>query len=135
MSLKLISLIYQDAELLLSRYRALMSSILADSRLARLQQEGGTSLSWLRREEGSCDGAAVEQRAAVDAVSSLYEQVDELLHRLVTLSNARMQELNFILDFRSLEDGFSQVSCTTLTSAGGCCYLNMSAQVFLWRHI
>jgi len=91
----------------LSRYRAVMSSILADCRLVQLQQEGGASLSWLRREEGG--GASEEQRAAVETVSTLYDQVDELLHRLVTLSNARTQELNFIVDFRSLEQGFSQV--------------------------
>ncbi|XP_072237240.1 puratrophin-1 [Leuresthes tenuis] len=97
----------EDAELLLSRYRAVMSSILADCRLVQLQQEGGASLSWLRREEGG--GASEEQRAAVETVSTLYDQVDELLHRLVTLSNARTQELNFIVDFRSLEQGFSQV--------------------------
>ncbi|KAM6942761.1 puratrophin-1 [Xenentodon cancila] len=98
----------QDAELLLSRYKELMSVVLVDDRLVQLQQEGGASLSWLRREEAS--GASQEQRAAVEAVSFLYEQVDELLHRLVMLSNARTQELNFMVDFRNLEQGFSQVS-------------------------
>ncbi|XP_008290306.1 puratrophin-1 [Stegastes partitus] len=98
----------QDAELLLSRYKAVMRSILEDSRLVQLQQEGGASLSRLRRDEGGV-GATEEQRAAVEEVTSLYDQVDELLHRLVTLSNARTQELSFISDFRSLEQGFSQV--------------------------
>ncbi|XP_025764079.1 uncharacterized protein plekhg4 isoform X2 [Oreochromis niloticus] len=98
----------EDAELLLSRYRSVMCSILADSRLVQLQQEGGASLSWLRREESSV-GVAVDQRAAVESVSALYEQVDELLHRLVMLSNSKTQELNFIVDFRNLEQGFSEV--------------------------
>ncbi|XP_039867404.1 uncharacterized protein plekhg4 isoform X7 [Simochromis diagramma] len=98
----------EDAELLLSRYRAVMCSILADSRLVQLQQEGGASLAWLRREESSV-GVAVDQRAAVESVSALYEQVDELLHRLVMLSNSKTQELNFIADFRNLEQGFSEV--------------------------
>ncbi len=95
----------QDAELQLSRYKAVMCSILADSRLVQLQQEGGASLSRLRKEE-----SGEEQRAAVEAVSTLYDEVDELLHRLVTLSNSRTQELQFILEFRSLEQGFSEVS-------------------------
>ncbi|XP_035760463.1 puratrophin-1 [Neolamprologus brichardi] len=98
----------EDAELLLSRYRAVMCSILADSRLVQLQQEGGASLAWLRREESSV-GVAADQRAAVESVSALYEQVDELLHRLVMLSNSKTQELNFIADFRNLEQGFSKV--------------------------
>ncbi|XP_051234060.1 puratrophin-1 isoform X1 [Dicentrarchus labrax] len=96
----------QDVEQLLSRYKAVMRSILEDSRLVQLQQEGGASLSRLRREEGVSE----DQRAAVETVASLYEEVDELLHRLVTLSNSRTQELHFILDFRSLEQGFTEVS-------------------------
>lgn len=55
-------------------------------------------------------GVSEDQRAAVEAVSTLYEEVDELLHRLVTLSNSRTQQLNFILEFRSLEQGFREVS-------------------------
>ncbi|XP_028258012.1 uncharacterized protein LOC114433569 [Parambassis ranga] len=97
----------KDAELQLGRYRAVMHSILEDSRLVQLQQEGGASLSRLRREDG-CE-VTEEHRAAVETVSSLYDQVDELLHRLVTLSNSRTQELHFIVDFKSLEQGFSQV--------------------------
>lgn len=86
-----------------------MGGVLGDAQLVRLQREGGASLSVLRREEGG-DGVSEEQQAAVEEVSSLYEEVDELLHRLVTLSNAKTQELNFVLDFRSLEQDFSLVS-------------------------
>uniref|UniRef100_A0A3B3I8W5 Uncharacterized protein n=1 Tax=Oryzias latipes TaxID=8090 RepID=A0A3B3I8W5_ORYLA len=95
-----------DAQVLLSRDEAVMHSILQDARLLQLQQEGGASLSWLRREEAG--GASEQQREAVRAVASLYDQVDELLHCLVTLSNSRTQEIHFILDFWNLEDGFSQ---------------------------
>ncbi|XP_067433436.1 puratrophin-1 isoform X5 [Thunnus thynnus] len=98
----------EEAELLLSRYQAVMRSILEDSRLVQLQQEGGASLSRLRREESSIS-VTEDYRAAVETVSSLYEQVDELLHRLVTLSNARTQELQFIAEFRNLEQGFTEV--------------------------
>uniref|UniRef100_A0A096MGG4 Pleckstrin homology domain containing, family G (with RhoGef domain) member 4 n=1 Tax=Poecilia formosa TaxID=48698 RepID=A0A096MGG4_POEFO len=97
----------EDAEQLLSSCRAAMCSTLKDARLVQLQQAGGASLAWLRRDEVS--GAAEERRAAVEAAASLYDQVDELLHRLVTLSNARTQELSFITEFRDLERGFSQV--------------------------
>ncbi|GLD51103.1 uncharacterized protein AKAME5_002807600, partial [Lates japonicus] len=97
----------EDAELLLSRYKAVMRSILEDGRLVRLQQEGGASLSRLRREESGIS-MTEEYRVEVETVSSLYDQVDELLHRLVTLSNSRTQELNFILDFRNLEQGFTE---------------------------
>ncbi|XP_077942208.1 puratrophin-1 isoform X2 [Gasterosteus aculeatus] len=93
----------EEAEVLLSRYQTMMRSVLEDSRLVQLQQEGGASLSRLRREEGSVG-------VALEVVSALYEQVDELLHRLVTLSNARTQELNFILYFKGLEAGFAEVS-------------------------
>lgn len=88
-----------------------MHSILEDGQLVQLQQEGGALLSWLRGVSTTED-----KRAAVDSVSSLYEEVDELLHRLVTLSNSRTRELSFIIDFSSLEQGFSQVSLSTLST-------------------
>lgn len=92
-----------------------MRSILEDSRLVQLQQEGGASLSRLRREESSVRETE-DYRAAMETVSSLYEEVDELLHRLVMLSNSRTQELHFILEFRSLEQGFTEVSLSTLST-------------------
>ncbi|XP_055363229.1 rho guanine nucleotide exchange factor 40 [Betta splendens] len=98
----------EGAEHLLSRYKAMMCSILEDSRLVQLQQEGGASLSRLRREESSLS-MTEEYQVEVEAVSHLYNQVDELLHRLVTLFNSRTQELTFILDFRNLEQGFVEV--------------------------
>ncbi|KAG7239583.1 hypothetical protein INR49_028735, partial [Caranx melampygus] len=98
----------EDAELLLSRYKAVMRSVLEDGRLVQLQKEGGACLSRLRREESSIS-VTEAYRAELEAASSLYEQVDELLHRLVTLSNSRTQELTFILDFRVLEQGFTEV--------------------------
>lgn len=82
-----------------------MHSILEDSRLVQLQQEGGASLSWLRSVS-----AGEEEREALEEVSALYDQVDELLHNLVTLSNCRTQELSFIQDFSRLEQAFSEVS-------------------------
>lgn len=90
---------------MLARYKMVMQSILEDSRLVQLQQEGGASLSWLRSV-----GVVGEERVAVEKVSALYNEVDELLHSLVTLSNCRTQELSFIQDFSRLEQSFSEVS-------------------------
>ncbi|KAM8877902.1 uncharacterized protein plekhg4 isoform 1-T1 [Synchiropus picturatus] len=96
----------EGAEQLLSHYNKLMCDVLQDSRLVGLQQDGGALLSQLRREE-ICE--AEDCRATVDNSSSLYEQVDELLHRLVTLSNCKTQQIKFILEFWSLQPGFLQV--------------------------
>ncbi|KAK7912375.1 hypothetical protein WMY93_012586 [Mugilogobius chulae] len=98
----------KNADQLLSKYEAVMCSILQDSRLVQLQQEGGASLSRLRRDESSICHTD-DYRSAVETVSSLYDEVDELLHRLVTLSNSRNQEIHFILEFNAVEAGFSEV--------------------------
>ncbi|KAM9860659.1 puratrophin-1 isoform 1-T3 [Aulostomus maculatus] len=98
----------KEAEQLLSRYEAMMRSILEDSRLVQLQQEGGAMLVGLCREEGNVS-MTVDYRAAVQVASKLYNQVDELLHHLVALSNTRTKELQFIVEFNSLERGFAEV--------------------------
>ena len=43
------------------------------------------------------------------SVGRLYEQVDELVHALVMLSNRCTQELEFVMEFKSLEQGFKEV--------------------------
>lgn len=48
-------------------------------------------------------------RDAIETVGRLYDQVDELVHRLVMLSNKCTQELEFVMEFKSLEEGFSEV--------------------------
>lgn len=50
-------------------------------------------------------------------VGSLYNQVDELVHKLVTLSNKCTQELEFIMEFKSLEEGFREVRVSLYTSS------------------
>lgn len=96
----------EEAQQLLSRYNTLMCEALGDGRLVSLQQDGGALLSQLRREE-TC--ASEDGRATLEKTSSLYERVDELLHRLVTLSNGKTQQIKFILEFWSLQPGFLQV--------------------------
>ncbi|XP_036440061.1 puratrophin-1 isoform X2 [Colossoma macropomum] len=99
----------EEAQALLCKYKELMRSVLEDSRLVRLQLEGGAALSRLRKEETSIS-LTEDYRDAIEGVGSLYNQVDELVHRLVMLSNKCTQELEFVMEFKSLEEGFREVS-------------------------
>ncbi|KAK1161881.1 hypothetical protein AOXY_G18109 [Acipenser oxyrinchus oxyrinchus] len=49
-------------------------------------------------------------RDAIETVTDLYNQVDESVHHLVRLSNKCMQELEFVMEFKTLEEGFKEVS-------------------------
>ncbi|XP_053473323.1 rho guanine nucleotide exchange factor 40 isoform X2 [Ictalurus furcatus] len=99
----------EEAQVLLYKYKELMRSVLEDSRLARLQLEGGAALSRLRKEDTSVS-LTEDYRDAIESVGSLYNQVDELVHKLVMLSNKCTQELEFIMEFKGLEEGFREVS-------------------------
>ncbi|XP_047671524.1 uncharacterized protein plekhg4 isoform X3 [Tachysurus fulvidraco] len=99
----------EEAQVLLYKYKELMRSILEDSRLVRLQLEGGAALSRLRKEDTSVS-LTEDYRDAVEDVGSLYNRVDEMVHKLVMLSNKCTQELEFIMEFKSLEEGFREVS-------------------------
>uniref|UniRef100_A0A8C1L7A0 Pleckstrin homology domain containing, family G (with RhoGef domain) member 4 n=1 Tax=Cyprinus carpio TaxID=7962 RepID=A0A8C1L7A0_CYPCA len=99
----------EEAQILLCKYRELMRTVLADSRLVRLQLEGGAALSRLRKEETSVS-LTEDYRDAIESAGCLYNQVDELVHRLVMLSNKCTQELEFIMEFKTLEEGFREVS-------------------------
>uniref|UniRef100_A0A8C9V2S4 Pleckstrin homology and RhoGEF domain containing G4 n=1 Tax=Scleropages formosus TaxID=113540 RepID=A0A8C9V2S4_SCLFO len=97
----------QEAQLLLCKTEKLMHSVLEDERLAQLQLEGGAALSNLQKE--SVSSLTEDHSDAIEAVSQLYEQVDDLVHGLVKLSNRRTQELEFIMEFKSLEEDFQEV--------------------------
>ncbi|KAM9494697.1 pleckstrin homology domain-containing family G member 4B isoform 3-T3 [Clarias gariepinus] len=99
----------EEAQVLLYKYRELMRSVLEDGRLVRLQLEGGAALSRLRKEDTSVS-LTEDYRDAIEGVGSLYDQVDELVHKLVKLSNKCMQELEFIMEFKTLEEGFREVT-------------------------
>ncbi|XP_051563410.1 uncharacterized protein LOC127446483 [Myxocyprinus asiaticus] len=99
----------EEAQILMNKYRELMRTVLEDSRLVRLQLEGGAALSRLRKEESSVS-LTEDYRDAVESAGHLYNQVDELVHRLVMLSNKCTQELEFIMEFKTLEEGFREVS-------------------------
>uniref|UniRef100_A0A673MAH6 Pleckstrin homology domain containing, family G (with RhoGef domain) member 4 n=1 Tax=Sinocyclocheilus rhinocerous TaxID=307959 RepID=A0A673MAH6_9TELE len=99
----------EEAQILLCKYRELMRTVLEDSRLVRLQLEGGAALSCLRKEETNVS-LTEDYRDAIENAGRLYNQVDELVHRLVMLSNKCTQEMEFIMEFKTLEDGFREVS-------------------------
>uniref|UniRef100_H2ZY41 Pleckstrin homology and RhoGEF domain containing G4 n=1 Tax=Latimeria chalumnae TaxID=7897 RepID=H2ZY41_LATCH len=99
----------EDAGVLLERCRQLMKNVLEDTRLVRLQLEGGAILVRLKREE-SCVTLTDDYREAIDTVTVLYNQVDEGVHRLVMLSNKHMQELEFVIEFKAFEESFREVS-------------------------
>lgn len=48
-------------------------------------------------------------RDALDAASALYNRVDEGVHRLVMLSNQRIQELELVMEFEKVEECFKEV--------------------------
>ncbi|XP_062355891.1 puratrophin-1 [Cinclus cinclus] len=99
----------EDAAVLLRNSRQLMKSILEDASLVKVQQEGGALLARLGKEE-SCVTLTQDYRDALDAASVLYNQVDEGVHRLVMLSNKRIQELELVMEFEKVEECFKEVS-------------------------
>ncbi|XP_074737668.1 puratrophin-1 isoform X1 [Strix uralensis] len=99
----------EEAAVVLRNYRQLMKNVLEDARLVRLQLEGGALLARLRKEE-SCVTLTHDYRDALDAASVLYNRVDEGVHRLVMLSNKRIQELELVMEFEKVEECFKEVS-------------------------
>ncbi|KAM8825970.1 pleckstrin homology domain-containing family G member 4B [Synchiropus picturatus] len=88
------------------RQKKLMRSVLEDAQLNRLRLEGGTILARIRKEE-SCDNE--NYRDAVDLLSSLYNQLDEEVHKLVILSNKWQKQLESLLEVRRFEEQTQQI--------------------------
>ncbi|XP_068116379.1 puratrophin-1 isoform X2 [Hyperolius riggenbachi] len=98
----------EEATLQLTRFGQLMRAVLEDSRLVKLQTEGGAVLARLRKEE-SCVTHTEDYREAVEVASELYNRVDEGVHTLVRLSNRRIQEMELVIDFEAFEERFKEV--------------------------
>ncbi|XP_053699935.1 pleckstrin homology domain-containing family G member 4B isoform X2 [Synchiropus splendidus] len=90
----------------MTRQKKLMRCVLEDAGLNRLRLEGGTILARIRKEE-SCDNE--NYRDAVDLLSSLYNQVDEEVHKLVILSNKWQKRLESLLEVRRFEEQTQQI--------------------------
>ncbi|KAM3940216.1 rho guanine nucleotide exchange factor 40 [Leptodactylus fuscus] len=96
--------ITEDINWIISHHREAMKKTLTDEKLQRLQRDGGTLVARLQK--------SPYLRLYDSATFDLYERVDEALHRLVQLSNQKLQELEAKLSpsecrNRALEDSQS----------------------------
>ncbi|XP_045249378.2 pleckstrin homology domain-containing family G member 4B isoform X1 [Macaca fascicularis] len=97
----------QEVTELIDQHETMMKLVLENPLLVSLRLEGGTVLARLRREElGTEDG-----RDTLEAATSLYDRVDEEVHRLVLASNGRLRQLERLRELASLQDGNDQQSC------------------------
>ncbi|XP_048008116.1 pleckstrin homology domain-containing family G member 4B isoform X1 [Megalobrama amblycephala] len=96
----------EEVSEVISQQKNLMKCILDDTKLNRLRLEGGTFLARIRKEE-MCENE--NYRDAVDMVSALYNQVDEEVHKLVILSNKSLQQLETLLELRTLQERHEEV--------------------------
>ncbi|KAI4898835.1 hypothetical protein NFI96_005548 [Prochilodus magdalenae] len=90
----------------ISQQRDLMRSVLEDTHLNGLRMEGGTFLARVRKEE-TCE--IESYRDAVDVACSLYNQMDEEVHKLVILSNKSLQQLENLLELRTFQEESKQM--------------------------
>ncbi|KAJ8288126.1 hypothetical protein COCON_G00007850 [Conger conger] len=90
----------------IEQQKRLMKKVLDDTQLIHLRLEGGTVLARIRKEEPSEND---NYRDAVDMVSSLYNQVDEEVHKLVILSNKSLKQLENLLEVRRFDEGCGQI--------------------------
>ncbi|XP_053083853.1 pleckstrin homology domain-containing family G member 4B isoform X2 [Pangasianodon hypophthalmus] len=91
----------KDVSETISQQRNLMKCVLEDSQLNHLRLEGGTFLARVRKEETS---ETESYRDAVDAACTLYNQMDEEVHKLVILSNKSLHQLENLLELRTFQE-------------------------------
>ncbi|KAK3541365.1 hypothetical protein QTP86_023084, partial [Hemibagrus guttatus] len=91
----------KDVSEMINQQRNLMKCVLEDSQLNRLRLEGGTFLARVRKEETN---ETESYRDAVDAAYTLYNQLDEEVHKLVILSNKSLRELEKLLELRTFQE-------------------------------
>ncbi|XP_077160883.1 pleckstrin homology domain-containing family G member 4B isoform X2 [Paroedura picta] len=96
----------QEANDLIHKHKTMMKLVLEEELLVTLRLEGGTTLVRLRKEEFSNTD---DYRDAMETATRLYNQVDEEVHRLVLLSNKRLQQLESFLAMRKFEEGCDQI--------------------------
>ncbi|XP_072413055.1 pleckstrin homology domain-containing family G member 4B-like isoform X2 [Chiloscyllium punctatum] len=97
----------QEVTHCIGKHKLMMKHVLQDARLVTLQLEGGAILARLKKEE-SRFSSSEDYRDTIDAVTSLYNKVEEHVHTLVMRSNQCLQHLEFLQDLRRLEDKFKQ---------------------------
>ncbi|XP_037540437.1 uncharacterized protein LOC119417301 [Nematolebias whitei] len=107
--------------------KTLMRDVLDDSRLVKLQREGGAVLARLRKESDLKYPHCEDLSDAVDSVSSLYNHVEEQAHVLVQRTNVSLEHLEYLLQLREMEGLFYQIQ--QWFSAEGECHLLEAASI------
>ncbi|XP_030230909.1 LOW QUALITY PROTEIN: quattro [Gadus morhua] len=92
----------QEVQQCIQEQRTSMKEVLENSRLVSLQREGGAILARFRREDLRFQQSE-DSRDAVEAVTSLYNQLEEKLHTLVMRSNESLQHLQHLFRLREVE--------------------------------
>uniref|UniRef100_A0A8C6SZ49 Si:ch211-269k10.2 n=1 Tax=Neogobius melanostomus TaxID=47308 RepID=A0A8C6SZ49_9GOBI len=90
----------------MERQKQLMKCVLDDTSLNRLRLEGGTVLARIKKEE-ACENE--NYRDTIEMLNSLYNQVDEEVHKLVILSNKAQKQLERLLDVCKFEEQTDQI--------------------------
>uniref|UniRef100_A0A672IV88 Quattro n=1 Tax=Salarias fasciatus TaxID=181472 RepID=A0A672IV88_SALFA len=98
----------QEVQQCIQEQKVSMKEVLEDARLVTLQREGGALLARMKREEFRFPQSE-DYRDALESVTSLYNQVEEKLHKLVMRSNESLQHLDFLFRFRETENKITMV--------------------------
>lgn len=91
---------------MMERQKQLMKCVLDDTSLNRLRLEGGTVLARIKKEE-VCENDSY--RDTIEMLNSLYNQVDEEVHKLVILSNKAQKQLESLLEVCKFEEQTDQI--------------------------
>ncbi|XP_055020068.1 pleckstrin homology domain-containing family G member 4B isoform X2 [Boleophthalmus pectinirostris] len=90
----------------MERQKQLMKCVLDDTSLNRLRLEGGTVLARIKKEE-VCDNE--NYRETIEMLNTLYNRVDEEVHKLVILSNKAQKQLESVLEVCKFEEQTNQI--------------------------
>ncbi|KAK3523444.1 hypothetical protein QTP86_033619 [Hemibagrus guttatus] len=94
----------KSVPLSVEKHKQVMTSVLSDQRLTELQRRGGAWLAGLANGTSRLAHRSPDCRAALAATSSLYDSVDDSLHRLVRVSNQRSHDLEALSRLSNLVD-------------------------------
>ncbi|XP_072540697.1 quattro [Salminus brasiliensis] len=92
-----------DVKICIQEQKSSMKEVLEDTRMVALQREGGAILARMRKEEFKFVQSE-DYRDSMEAVTCLYNQVEEGVHTLVMRSNQSLQHLDHVLLLRETED-------------------------------
>ncbi|XP_063071205.1 quattro [Engraulis encrasicolus] len=97
-----------DVKVCIEEQRSSMKEVLEDTRLVTLQREGGAILARMRKEEFRF-AQSEDYRDSMEAMRSLYNQVEERVHMLVMRSNQSLTHLDHLLQLRTMEDNITTI--------------------------